>query len=121
MSNLTEEIPSPWSKHREPMVRLSRSILQDQVLSQLLRNARRHNGMSQRELADLCGVSQSSISRLENDASKCKVSLVAQACRKLGLDLYGPRTLRAASFHDAAKELSSSYVSAKNSGDHLLI
>jgi transcriptional regulator with XRE-family HTH domain len=53
----------------------------------IIRSARAKRGLSQKELADLVGTTQSAISRLESGASKPSFDRVASLLESLGLFL----------------------------------
>jgi transcriptional regulator with XRE-family HTH domain len=60
----------------------------------LIREARRRAGLTQRELADRLGTTQSAIARLERGGTEPSYERVAEALRACGLDLV-PQLLRA--------------------------
>jgi transcriptional regulator with XRE-family HTH domain len=60
----------------------------------LIREARRRAGLTQRELADRLGTTQSAIARLERGGTEPSYERVAEAVRACGLDLV-PQLLRA--------------------------
>ena len=60
----------------------------------LIREARRRAGLTQRELAERLGTTQSAIARLERGGTEPSYERVAEALRACGLDLV-PQLLRA--------------------------
>ncbi len=62
-----------------------------QQLGQLVRTARKQQGMRLIEAAGLCGVSPRFLSELENGRDTCTLRLVLQVCNTIGIDLYAQR------------------------------
>src|SRR5688500_19665552 len=56
-------------------------------IGRAFRMARRSLGLSQRRVAELVGISQSALSRLEGGRSTCGISVLAMIAAVLGLDL----------------------------------
>ncbi len=54
----------------------------------LVREARRRAGLTQRELAERAGTTQSAIARLENGRTNPSFDLVLRLVRRCGLDLF---------------------------------
>lgn len=56
-------------------------------IGHVIRNERKHSGMSQRELASFAGVSRKWLSDVENGKDTAEIGMVLMLLRKLRIDL----------------------------------
>lgn len=66
------------------MANLSRTPKQ---LGQVLRRARKDAGLSQKGLANRCGMWQETISKIESGSSGAKISTIMEICAALDLEI----------------------------------
>ena len=83
-----------WEEYKEHVKatdpRAAKIIDETEMLSPIIAEMivrRKELGLNQRELAEKCGVPQSTIARMESGAVTPKTETLLKACRELGLRL----------------------------------
>ena len=81
---------NPISKVSHPQGYIPFSDLLKSVAYDDIARARKKKGMTQKQLADLVGITQPQLSRLEKQPSKASVDLIGKLARALGIKVIIP-------------------------------